>query len=75
MESIPVWLLVVLIVAAVAAGLYVGHRAGELGPGDRNAPKKSIGGRARELATRGVVSLWKWNRGRKKQQKKDDERR
>lgn len=73
MESIPVWLLVMLILAAVAAGLYVGHRAGELGPGDRNAPKKSIGGRARELATRSVVSLWKWNRDRKKP-KKDDGR-
>lgn len=72
MESIPAWLLIVLIVAAVGVGLWVGHRAGALGPGEKTGEKKTIGGRAREMATKGVISLWKWNRRRKIDKKKDE---
>ena len=39
--------------------------AGALAPGD-GEKKKSIGGRAREVATRSVIGLYKWNRDRKK---------
>ena len=35
-------------------------------------PRKTIGARVRGAATDGVVSLWKWNRARKK--KSSDER-
>ena len=69
MDAIPVWLLVVLVVLAVGAGLWIGHRAGELGPGDDAGPKKTLGARARDLATRSIVSLWKFNRARKKKKK------
>jgi hypothetical protein len=66
MDSLPVWLLAVLVVLAVVAGLVVGHRAGQFVPADDGDGKKSLASRAREAATRGVVSLWRWNRERKK---------
>ncbi len=69
MDAIPMWLLVVLVLVAIGAGLWVGHRAGELGPGDDPGSSKKLGARARDAATRGVVSLWKWNRARKKKKK------
>jgi hypothetical protein len=69
MSSFPTWLLITLIVVAVGAGLYIGHRAGALAPGEERAPRKSLGSRARDAATRGIVSMWKWNRARKKKAK------
>ena len=64
------WLLVVLILAAVVLGLWVGGRAQRqlerAGPDDTG---KTIGQRIREGSTRGLVSLWKWNRARKKKKK------
>ena len=52
----------------VAGGLYVGYQAGGKQPrlGSEESPRKSIGARARDTATRGVLSLWRWNRTRKK---------
>ncbi len=65
MEALPIWLLVVLIALAVGVGLWVGGRAGhELEA--RRDEAKPLGTRVRDAATRGVVSLWRWNRKRKK---------
>ncbi len=61
----PIALLVLLVVLAVAGGLYVGHAAGRLRPAASERPRKSLGTRARETATRGALGLWKWNRARK----------
>lgn len=73
----PTALLVVLVVLAVAVGLYLGARASQARPQQvpgRAAPK-GIGTRARDAATRGVVELWRWNRARKKKARdRDDER-
>lgn len=69
----PTALLVLLIVLAVAGGLYVGHMAGQQRPLEARKPQKSIGQRAREAATQGAVGLWRWNRARKKKAR-DDER-
>lgn len=67
MDQLPLPLLIALIVLAIAAGLYLGHRAGKAVPraGSRN-DGKGLGTRAREAATSGVVRLWKWNRARKR---------
>jgi hypothetical protein len=67
LEELPLPLLIVLIVAAIAAGLYLGYRAGKAVPraGSRDGGK-SLGTRAREATTSGIVKLWKWNRARKK---------
>jgi len=71
LDQLPLPLLIVLIVAAIAAGLYLGHRAGKATPrADRKDPGKSIGTRAREATTSGIVKLWKWNRARKKAREK-----
>jgi hypothetical protein len=71
-ESLPLPLLVVLIVAAVIAGLWLGNRAGKALPPDRRdgKPAKPIGARIRGAATDGIVKLWKWNRARKKEAEK-----
>lgn len=69
MDAIPIWLLVVLVVVAVGAGLWIGHRAGDLAPGEDSGPNKTLGARARDVATRSIVSLWKFNRSRKKKKK------
>ncbi len=67
MDSLPLPLLIVLVVLAVAAGLYLGHRAGKAVPraGSRQGGK-TLAGRAREAVGAGVVKLWKWNRARKR---------
>ena len=72
----PTALLVVLIVLAVAGGLYVGYVAGQPRPEplDGKKPPRSLGQRAREAATQGAVGLWRWNRARKKKTR-DEERR
>lgn len=62
----PVALLVLLIVLAVAGGLFVGYSAGHKRPMTSEPARKSLGERARETATKGVVGLWRWNRARKK---------
>lgn len=63
----PTALLVLLVVLAVAGGLYLGYRAGQPRKQvDQRAPPKSLGTRARDAAGRGVVELWRWNRARKK---------
>lgn len=69
----PTALLVLLIVLAVAGGLYLGHLAGQQRPLAAKATHKSIGQRARDAATQGAVGLWRWNRARKKKAR-DDER-
>lgn len=72
-EQLPLPLLVVLIVAAVIAGLWLGYRAGKALPERRDGkPAQTIGERVRSAAGSGVVKLWKWNRARK--QPRDDER-
>ena len=69
METLPLPLIVALIVAAVALGLWVGHRAGKLMPADEDGKKKTIGARIRSAATGGVIKLWKWNRARERKKK------
>jgi hypothetical protein len=68
LEELPVPLLILLVVAAVIAGLWVGARAGSRLEAAKDDGKKgkTIGVRMREAATSGVVKLWKWNRARKK---------
>ena len=69
-ESIPLWLLVALIVLAVAVGLWVGGRADRELESRRDAKGgKSLTERARSAVTNGIVSMWKWNRARKKKAK------
>lgn len=66
MDTIPLPLIIALIVAAVAFGLWVGHRAGQLLPADEDGKKVTLSARLRSAATGGVIKLWKWNRARKK---------
>ena len=70
MEALPLPLLILLILAAVAAGLWVGGRAGKQleASEDEKSKGKSLGARARSAATNGIIRLWKWNRGRKKKE-------
>jgi hypothetical protein len=69
LEQLPWPVLVLLVVAAVIAGLWVGARAGSrLQASEDDNKKKSLGTRAREAATSGVIRLWKWNRARKQKQ-------
>jgi hypothetical protein len=68
----PTALLVLLIVLAVAGGLYVGHLAGQQRPVEGSKPPKSIGERARNAATQGALGLWRWNRARKKKSRDGD---
>jgi hypothetical protein len=70
----PTSLLVLLIVLAIAGGLYVGYNASQqrsVIESKKSAPK-SLGTRAREAATRGALGLWRWNRTRKKKARDDD---
>jgi len=64
-------LLVSLIVLAVAGGLYLGYNAGKQRPLAGDTPRKTIGARARETATKGVLGVWRWNRTRKKKARDD----
>lgn len=67
MTELPYPLLVILIVLAVIAGLWVGGRANDqLETTRKGKDGKTLGARAREAATKGVVSLWKWNRQRQR---------
>jgi hypothetical protein len=69
----PTALLVLLVLLAVAGGLYLGHLAGQQRPLDgQKAPPKSIGARARNAASQGAVGLWRWNRARKKKARERD---
>jgi len=70
----PTALLVLLIVLAVAGGLYVGYLASQQRPLEGKAPPKSLGERARNAATQGALGLWRWNRARKKKAREEDER-
>ena len=73
-DSIPLPLLILLIVAAVAVGLWVGGRANRELESRRDGDKsKTIGERARGAMTKGVVSMWKWNRSRKKKAKANED--
>jgi hypothetical protein len=71
----PTALLVLLVVLAVAGGLYVGHLAGQQRPMEGSKPPKSLGERARTAATQGALGLWRWNRARKKKAHDDDRNR
>jgi hypothetical protein len=68
----PTALLVLLIVLAVAGGLYVGYAAAKRRPLEGQAPPKSLGERARNAATQGALGLWRWNRARKKKARTDE---
>lgn len=71
----PNALLVLLIVLAVAGGLYIGHLAGRQHPLEAaKNPPKSIGQRARDAATQGALGVWRWNRARKKKARDERER-
>lgn len=67
----PTPLLVLLIVLAVAGGLYLGYSAGQQRSIVAERPPKSLGARAREAATKGALGLWRWNRARKKARDED----
>ncbi|MBX7079094.1 MAG: hypothetical protein K1X88_07910 [Nannocystaceae bacterium] len=69
MDELPLPLLIVLILAAIAAGLWLGHRAGKAVPraGSGKGEGKTLGERARSAMTGGIVKLWKWNRARKRE--------
>lgn len=72
MNELPYPLLVILVVLAVVAGLWVGGRANdELETSRKDKSGKSMGARARGFVTQGVVSLWKWNRNRQKKRSED----
>jgi hypothetical protein len=62
----PTAVIVLLVVLAIAGGLYVGHLAGQQRPLEGSRPRKSLGERARSAATQGALGLWRWNRARKK---------
>lgn len=68
----PTALLVLLIVLAVAGGLYLGSTAGQHRSVAAEPTRKGIGERARDTATKGVVGLWRWNRARKKKAREQD---
>ena len=71
-NEIPYPLLVILVLLAIAAGLWVGGRANhELESSHKDKSGKSLGARARTAVTHGVVSLWKWNRQRQKKRAED----
>jgi hypothetical protein len=57
----------------VVAGLVLGAKAGKIAPATSKdgKPRKTIGARVRGAASDGVVSLWKWNRARKKKSSED----
>lgn len=73
MESLPLPLLVFLIVVAVVAGLWVGGRA-DREVEERRSEGKRLGARVREAATGAAVSLFRWNRDRKRKAKANDNR-
>lgn len=65
--TMPTAVLVLLVVLAVAGGLYVGFVASKSRQSlEGKTPTKTLGARARDAASRGVVDLWRWNRARKK---------
>lgn len=72
MPSMPIAVLVLLVVLAVAGGLYVGYRASQQRQVERAPDRKGLGARARNAATQGVVDLWRWNRTRKKKARDRD---
>lgn len=71
----PTGVLVLLIVLAVAGGLYFGFMAGRRRPIASEPAEKTLGERARATATKGVLGFWRWNRARKKKARQADERR
>ncbi|MCX4241622.1 hypothetical protein [Paraliomyxa miuraensis] len=71
----PTPVLVLLVVLAVAGGLYVGYAASRSREAvEGKAAPKSLGARARDAAGRGVVELWRWNRARKKKAREREPR-
>lgn len=73
MDDLPNYVVVLLVVLAIALGLWLGARAGKLvAADDGDATKKTIGSRVRGAATSGVIRLWKWNRDRKKNADRKD---
>jgi hypothetical protein len=74
LDELPLSLLILLVVAAIILGLWVGNRAGSYRSTEsRGKPGRTLGGRIRSATTGGVVKLWKWNRSRKRREAgKDD---
>ncbi len=71
MDALPFPLLIFLIVVAVIAGLWVGARANREVE-TRKKEEKTIGARVRNATTGAVVSLFRWNRDRKRKAKEDE---
>lgn len=69
MESLPLPLLVVLIVLAIVVGLWVGSRTQRTTGGPRAKDDKPWGARIRDAAGKGALSVFRWNRARKKKAK------
>ena len=65
-------LLIFLIVVAIIAGLWVGGRANREVE-SRRKEGKTIGTRLREAAAGAAVSVFRWNRDRKRKAREQDE--
>lgn len=61
-------ILIIILIAAVIAGLWVGTKLGEASR-EKGGKGASIGKQAQGLLSDGVVRLWKWQRERSKAQK------
>ena len=71
MDDLPLPVIVILILAAIALGLWVGGRAGAYKPDPRDR-NKTLGARFRSWASGGAVRAWKWNRQRKKRKSQEE---
>ena len=65
MPNLSPTLLIILVIVAVIAGLFVGNMLAAKRE-QRARTSQTLGEKAQRAATRGVVRLWKWNRSRKK---------
>lgn len=72
MDDLPLPVIVILILAAIALGLWVGGRAGAYKPAEKDRGK-TLGARFRSWASGGAVRAWKWNRQRKKRRASENE--
>lgn len=71
--DIPYALLIILIILAVLAGLWVGRRANTtLAEREKSDEGWSLTTSLRKAATNGVITLWRWNRDRQARAKANE---
>ncbi|HGG56574.1 MAG TPA: hypothetical protein ENK31_02130 [Nannocystis exedens] len=77
-ETLQLIILIILVVAAVGAGLWVGKGLGDASrkarklqgrSRDKESLATSIGKSAQDLISGSAVRVWKWRRERKRQQR------